>query len=114
MHDFENILKNTELDTLTGVLLWYVNYSSIKKNLDTFFSPKFLYAWPIVTMGFPGGLPIKKLPANAEDVGLIPGLVRSLGVGNGNPFFFPPVFLPGKSHRQRIVVGYSPVCVLSC
>ena len=47
-------------------------------------------------MGFPGGLPIKKLPANAEDVGLIPGLVRSPGVGNGNPFFFPQYFCLGN------------------
>ena len=63
-------------------------------------------------MGFPGGLLVKKLPANAESVGSIPGLVRSPGEGNGNPFF-PPVSLPGKSHGQRSLVGYSPVCVLS-
>ena len=38
--------------------------------------------------GFPGGLVIKNLPANAgdtEDVGAIPGLGRSPGGGNGNP-----------------------------
>ena len=38
--------------------------------------------------GFPGGLVIKNLPANAgdtEDVGSIPGLGRSPGGGNGNP-----------------------------
>ena len=37
---------------------------------------------------FPGGTVIKNLPAqegDARDVGLIPGLRRSLGVGNGNP-----------------------------
>ena len=38
------------------------------------------------------------------DVGLIPGLGRSPGVGNGNS----PVFLPGESHGQRSLVGYSP------
>ena len=27
------------------------------------------------------------------------------GVGDGNPF---PVFLPGKCHAQRRLVGYSP------
>ena len=37
---------------------------------------------------FPGGSAIKNLPANAEDVGLIPGLGRSLGEGNGNPLWF--------------------------
>ena len=39
-------------------------------------------------MGFPGGSVIKNLPANAGDagdLGSIPGLERSPGVGNGNP-----------------------------
>ena len=59
-------------------------------------------------MGFPGGTVIKNLPANAGDTGdasLIPVLGRSPGVGNGNP---TPVFLPGKFHGQRNLVGYSP------
>ena len=33
--------------------------------------------------GFPGGIVVKNLPANADS---IPGSGRSLGVGNGNPF----------------------------
>ena len=36
-------------------------------------------------MGFPGGLVVKSSPANAGDMGLIPGLGRSPGEGNGNP-----------------------------
>ena len=39
-------------------------------------------------LGFPGGSVEKNLPANAGDtgnVGLIPGLGRSPGGGNGNP-----------------------------
>ena len=39
--------------------------------------------------GFPGGSVIKNLPANARDTGgasLIPGLGRSPGGRNGNPF----------------------------
>ena len=36
-------------------------------------------------MGFPGGSVVKNRPANAGDTGLIPGLGRSLGEGNGNP-----------------------------
>ena len=36
-------------------------------------------------MGFPGGLVVKNSPANAGDMGLIPGLGRSPGEGNGNP-----------------------------
>ena len=36
--------------------------------------PLFLHAG---IRGFPGGSVVKKLPANARDVGLIPGLGRS-------------------------------------
>ena len=34
--------------------------------------------------GFPGDSVVKNLPASAGDAGLIPGLGRSLGGGNGN------------------------------
>ena len=54
------------------------------------------------------GLEVKNLPARAGDqrgMGLIPGLERSPGVGNGNPL--TPVFLPGEFHRQRNLAGYS-------
>jgi len=50
---------------------------------------------------------VKKLPANARDagdMGSIPGSNRSLGEGNDN--LFP--FLPGKSHGQKSLTGYSP------
>ena len=32
---------------------------------------------------------IKKMPANAEDLGSIPGSGRSPGVGHGNPLQYP-------------------------
>ena len=35
-------------------------------------------------LGFPGGSAVEKLAANAGGVGLIPGLRRSPGGGNGN------------------------------
>ena len=38
------------------------------------------------TWGFPCGLMVKNLPTDAGDMGLIPGLGRFPGVGNGNPF----------------------------
>ena len=50
--------------------------------------------------GFAGGSLVKNLPANAwdtRDEGLIPGLGRSSGGGNGSP---NPVFLPGESYGQ--------------
>ena len=37
------------------------------------------------TLGFPGGSAVKNPPADAGDVGLIPGLGRSPRGGNGNP-----------------------------
>ena len=46
----------------------------------------------------------KNPPATAGDVKR-QGLGRSPGEGNGNP----PGFLPGESHGQRSLVGYSPV-----
>ena len=36
-------------------------------------------------MGFPGGSDGKESVCNAEDMGSIPGLGRSIGEGNGNP-----------------------------
>ena len=36
-------------------------------------------------VGFPGGLVVKNLTANAGDLGLIPELGRSPGEENGNP-----------------------------
>ena len=44
-----------------------------------------LYMLVIKNMGFLGSSVVKNLPANAEDMGLIPGLGRSPGKGNGNP-----------------------------
>ena len=36
-----------------------------------------------ISMGFPGGTVVENLPANAGDLGLIPGLGKSPGGGNG-------------------------------
>ena len=41
---------------------------------------------PIYKTGFPGGSVVKNSPANAGDMGLIPGLRRYPGEGNGNLF----------------------------
>ena len=49
---------------------------------------------------------VKNPPANAGDVrdaGSIPGSGRSPGGGHGNPL----QFLPGESHGQRSLPGYS-------
>ena len=44
---------------------------------------------PCVTWGFPGGSVVKNPPAYAGDMGLIPGLGRAPGEGNGNPLQYP-------------------------
>ena len=51
-------------------------------------------------MSFPGVLVVENLLASARaagDIGLIPGLGRSSGGGNGNT----PVFLPEETHGER-------------
>ena len=47
---------------------------------------------------------VKKPPANAGDTSLIPGLGRFPWRRKWQP---TPVFLPGESHGQRSLVGYS-------
>ena len=55
-------------------------------------------------MGFPGGSDSKESACNAGDQGLIPGLERSPEEEKAPT----PVFLPGESHGQRSLAGYSP------
>ena len=57
---------------------------------------------------FPGGSVGKESACNAgdvRDVNSIPGSERSPGEKKWQP---TPVFLPGKSHGQRSLAGYSP------
>jgi len=60
---------------------------------------------------FPGGSVVKNPPANAEDarhardVVLIP---ESGKIPWRRKWQLTPVYLPGKSHGQRILMGYSP------
>ena len=56
-------------------------------------------------LGFSGGSAVKNLPANAGDMGSIPGSGRSPGEGNGNPVQYSSL---RKSHGQSSLVGYSP------
>jgi len=45
----------------------------------------FIGIYYVHTKGFPGGSVVKESACNAGDTGLIPGLGRSSGEGNGNP-----------------------------
>ena len=44
--------------------------------------------WLFPKIGFPGGSAVKNLPAHARDMGLIRGLGRCPGEGNGNPLHY--------------------------
>ena len=57
------------------------------------------------SMGFSGGSGVKNPPANAGDTGSVPGSGRSSGERDGST---TPGFLPGESHGQRSLAGYSP------
>ena len=54
-------------------------------------------------VAFPGGSDGKESACCAGDLGLIPGSGRPPEERNGYP-----LFLPGKSHGQRNLAGYSP------
>ena len=55
-------------------------------------------------LSFPGGSDGKASAYNLGDPGSIPGLEKILWRRKWQP---TPVFLPGKSHRRRRLVGYS-------
>ena len=59
----------------------------------------------IYFVDFPGGSDGKASAYSAGELDSIPGSGRSSGVGKWQP---TPVLLPGKSHGQRSIVGYSP------
>ena len=90
---------NTKMESCYNILL-----------KSTFFHGIRYYEYLLMSInqdlsGFSGDSVVKNLPANAGDVGWIPGSGR-----------FPwrrkwqhtPIFLPGKFHRQRSLLDYSP------
>ena len=54
--------------------------------------------------GFPGGSVVKNPPAKAGDMGLIPGLERSPGIGNGNSFQYSCLSIPMDRGAWRTTV----------
>ena len=58
-----------------------------------------------ISMGFPGGSESKESACKVGDLGLIPGLGRFPWSRAWQP---TAVCLPGESHGQRTLVGYSP------
>ena len=89
-----------------GTFLWAVKMRAVMTSRENF-PPLPLYVrFCTVYYCFPGGASGKEPPANAGDTrdrGSVPGSGRS--PGGGHP---TPVFLPGESHGQRSLAGYSP------
>ena len=95
-----NNLSNSWRDFHLAMLRW----NTVKGPLDTKRKCQWrpIYTRPSLTVGqamsgmfpiphsilesVPGGTVVKNLPANAGDMGLIPGWERSPGVGNSKPF----------------------------
>ena len=59
-------------------------------------------------MGFPGGAVVKNPLANAGDTRDAGSFPRSGRIPWRRKWQPTPVFLPGQSHGQRSLVGYSP------
>ena len=61
-------------------------------------------------MGFPGDSVVKNLPANAQDVRLIPGSERFPGGGNDIPLWYPCLGNPmDRGAWQATVHGVTKV-----
>ena len=68
----------------------------------------YIHIYIYIYMGFPGGSVVKNLPANAEDVGAIPGSRRSAGRRNGNPLQYSRLENPtDRGAWQATVHGVS-------
>ena len=65
---------------------------------------KTLYKLALVYQGFLNGSVVKNLPTKLE-VRVVPWVGKNPCSRKWEP---TPVFLPGKSHGQRSLVGYSP------
>ena len=64
-----------------------------------------LEAFKQIQRGFPSGSVVKNPPANTGDTGFSPWVEKIPWRRKWQP---TPLFLPGKSHGQRSLVGYSP------
>ena len=81
-------------------IIFFVSFSAS----FNFASDNFLTALPLIS-GFPHSLVGKESACNAGGLGLTPGSGRFPWRWKWQP---TPVFLPGESHGQRSLAGYSP------
>ena len=88
------LVKNLSAMQETPVQSWVRKFPWRRARLPT---PVFL--------GFPGDTDSKESACNVRDLGLIPGLGRSLAGGHSNPLQYSCWASP---HGQRSLAGYSP------
>ena len=82
------------------VLAGYTPWGLKESNTTEQISLSVFTSWEAVVVKNPS-----ENAGDIKDMGLIPGFRQSPGEGNGYPL---PVFLPGESHGQRKLAGYSP------
>ena len=61
-----------------------------------------VYTPPMMYKGFPSGSVVKNLPVKAGNMGLILGLGRSPGGGNGNPLQYSCIGNPWTEEPGRL------------
>ena len=103
--------------TYSSILAWRITWTEDPGGLQSMSSQRIRHNWmrnwteriyQNTYTGFPGGTVVKNLLANAgdtRDTGFHPWVRK---VSWSRKWQLTPVFLPGKFHAQRILVGYSP------
>ena len=84
------------------ILMTYFINGTLYLSVAFIFFTFFAILLPVV---FPHGSVGKEYVCNVGDLGLIPGLGRSPGEGNGNPLQY---YCLENPHGQRCPLGYSP------
>ena len=82
--------------------LWFALLRGVKKKKQK--HTGFMSVMALYVCCFPSGLLVKNPTTNAEDVGLIPGLGRSPGEGNGNPLLYSSLETPMDRGGWRATV----------
>ena len=81
-----NASLQIQLTWTPGRMITPRKYTKLSASALIFFALVFLYSFSRGWMGFPDGSVVKNLLANAEDMGSIPGSVRTPGEENSNTF----------------------------
>ena len=101
-------MKYSDLKFLTPTLKLTILWSPAKHMFYTFYSPP-VYKHLCRKWGFPGGSVGKEFTCNAGNVGRHKFNPQVRMIPWRRAWQPTPVFLPGESHGQRILAGYSPL-----